>query len=383
MTPRFLTPIVAAAVLAAGPLAHVAAAPDNAPQLGGIIKRGQQLRELQVTDEEEVRLGEAVSEKVRDRYGVVQDEAVHRYITLVGTLLAQKSSRPSLRYTFVVLDTDGVNAFAAPGGFVHITRGALGLLKTESELAGVLAHEIVHVAGRHTVKAIQKGRMVQMGAEETLSNPALFSRLVDKATELVLAGFGRAEELESDQDGLALAHAVGYAPGGLSSFLTRLSQRNASSTEKQGLFASHPEIKERLAKLGRQIADRKLAAHAVLGDRYAAHISYTAKPITDIVAVEAGTAGLTGGGTKSAESGPKEGDAKAEPKKRGFGLRNMMKPGGEAKKTAEVTGSGASRGVDTERNARGGPVKSLVTITVTPAELEAFRKQGKLPTLQP
>lgn len=382
MIPRHLTLAVTAALLTAVPL-EAAAALAGAPQIGGIIKRGQQLRELQVSDEEEIRLGEAVSEKVRDRYGVVQDKAVHRYVTLVGTLLAQKSSRPSLRYTFIVLDTDGVNAFAAPGGFVHITRGALGLLKTESELAGVLAHEIAHVAERHTVKAIQKGRMVQMGAEETLSNPALFSRLVDKAAELVLAGFGRAEELESDQDGLALANATGYAPGGLGSFLARLSQRNASSTEKQGLFASHPEMKERLSKLDRQIADRKLTASAVLGDRYAGSIPYTAKPLAEIVAVEPGTAGLTGGGAKPAESGSKDGNTKAEPKKRGFGLGNMMRPGGEDKKTAEVTGSGASRGVDTERNARGGPVKTLVAVTVTPAELEAFRQQGKLGTLQP
>ena len=68
------------------------------------------------------------------------------------------SSRPNLPWTFIVLDTDGVNAFAAPGGFIHITRGALGAARHEAELAGVLAHEITHVTEKHTVKAIQKGK---------------------------------------------------------------------------------------------------------------------------------------------------------------------------------------------------------------------------------
>ena len=70
-----------------------------------------------------------------------------------------------------MLDTDGVNAFAAPGGFIHITRGALGLIGNEAELAGVLAHEITHVTEKHTIKAIQKSKMMQMGANETLGRP--------------------------------------------------------------------------------------------------------------------------------------------------------------------------------------------------------------------
>ena len=375
MTSRIGLTLVAGACALA--MAAAASAAPAAPQLGGVLKRAQQFKELQITDADEIKLGAAVSERVRQRYGVVQDKAVHRYVTLVGTLLVQRSSRPGLPFTFVVLDTDGVNAFAAPGGFVHITRGALGLMKNEAELAGVLAHEIVHVTEKHTVKAIQKGKMIQMGADETLSNPAIFSKLVDKTAELVLAGFGRNEELESDRLGLTVADAVGYAPKGLGDFLKRLSERNASSKEKQGLFASHPEMQERLTKLDKQITDQKLASSAALADSYAANISYTAKPIKEIAGVEAGSAGLAGGG--SSGGGKTEEKKEAEPKKKGgFGLGGLLKPGGEDKKTAEVTGSGASRGVDTERNARGGSVKTLVAVTVTPADLEAFRKQGRL-----
>jgi predicted Zn-dependent protease len=352
----------------------VAAAPQipgipKSKELTEIMKRAGQLRELVVTEDEEIKLGAEVSERVRERYGVVQDAAVHRYVTLVGTLLVKKSTRPDLPFRFIVLDTDGVNAFAAPGGYIHITRGALGLMSTEAELAGVLAHEISHVTEKHTIEAIQKNKLVQMTAEESITrNPELWNRLVDVTSDLVMAGFGRGEEMESDRDGLAVADAAGYAPAGLGEFLERLAERNKATAGKQGLFASHPEMKDRLSTLDREIKAKKYASTAVLADRYRTHIAYTAKPVAEIATIEAGAAGLAGGTTKPA----------AEPKKKGFGLGSLLKPGGTEKKSAEVTGSAASRGVDTERNAKGGPVKTMVAVKVSPAELDAFKKEGNL-----
>ena len=221
-----------------------------------VAKKANDVRELQVTDAEEQELGAAVSERIRTRYGVVQDAAVHRYLALVGTALAQGSTRPALPWTFIVLDTDGVNAFAAPGGYVHITRGALALIKNEAELAGVLGHEIIHVTEKHTINAIQKSKAVQMGAAETLSgSSSLMERAVTATYDnIVERGFGRAEENESDEKGVALANKTGYAPNGLVGFLTTLKDRNKASTEKRGLFASHPEMQERLDRITKQIA---------------------------------------------------------------------------------------------------------------------------------
>jgi predicted Zn-dependent protease len=355
--------------------------PAAAPQIGSILKQTEKaavlLQELQITEAEEIRLGASVSQTVRARYGVVQDPAVHRYLAMVGALLVQKSTRPKLPFTFIVLDTDGVNAFAAPGGFVHITRGALALMSSEAELAGVLAHEIVHVTEKHTIKAVQKSKAIQMGAQETVTgNPELFKKIVDKMSEMVLAGFGRSEELESDKVGVVLADAGGYAPAGLSDFLKRLSERNKGATEKQGLFASHPEMQDRLDRIGKQIAALKLASAATLADRYKEHVNYTPKAQAEIATVSAGTSGLAGGAPAPA----KDADAAkaGEPKKKGFGLGSLMKPAGSEKKQAEVTGSGASRGVDTERNAKGGSNPALVVVQITAAELDAFRKQGNL-----
>lgn len=352
------------------------AAPAYA-QIGGILKgvqTAQKVRDIQMTDEQEQQLGALVSEKIRARYGVVQDSKIHRYVALVGTVLAQASERPGLKWQFVVLDTDGVNAFAAPGGFIHITRGALGLLQNEAELAGVLAHELIHVTEKHTIRAIQKGKMVDLGADQT-GGGFLVDKLVDKATDVVLAGFGRAEEIEADEKGLVLVAKVGYAAGGLNAFLNRLMERNKAATIKQGLFASHPEMKERIGRNEKQAS--KITGGAVLEERYKSAITFEAKPQTEIALVEEGAAGLT--------SGAKTGEAKTEEKKeeepkkrRGFGLGGLLKPGGTEKKSAQVTASGGSRGVDTERNAKGGSVSTLVAVNLTAADITVFKKEGNL-----
>jgi hypothetical protein len=312
---------------------------------------------------------------------------VHKYVTLVGAVLAQASDRPTLPWKFIVLDTDGVNALAAPGGYVHITRGALSLMKNEAELAGVLGHEIIHITEKHTIRAIQKGKAIQMGTSETLSNsPALFTKFVDKATEGVMAGFGRGEELEADDKGVLLANKVGYAPTGLSTFLTTIKERNSNSSEKQGLFASHPEMDERLKKLEKKIADAKPAGTAVVEARFQKNVTYKPVPLGAVATVERGSSGLTGAGTAKADDktdAKKEDETAADDgkkkKKGGFGLSKLMSAssGGE-QKSAENTGSAAAKGLDKERLAKGGSNPAPVVVRVTAADLTAFKKEGSL-----
>ncbi len=346
----------------------------------GIAKKANEVRELQMTDAEEQELGANVSERIRTRYGVVQDANVHRYVSLVGTALAQGSTRPNLPWTFIVLDTDGVNAFAAPGGYVHITRGALALVKSEAELAGVLGHEIIHITEKHTVKAIQKNQAVQMGAAETLSgSAALMDRVVTAVYDnIVERGFGRAEENESDEAGVTLANKTGYAPNGLVGFLTTLKDRNKDAKEKRGLFASHPEMQERFDRITKQIAAKKLAATATLDARYTKHVSYKPVPVTAIVTVDPGAAGLTGGDAKAEDKNAEEKKAE-EPKKRGFGLSRMVPTGGGEKKQAQVTASGGARGVDPEKDSKGGSNPKVVPAKLAAADITAFKKEGGLP----
>ncbi|MGE5361466.1 MAG: M48 family metalloprotease [Bacteroidales bacterium] len=366
------TTIAFLALLALAPRAEARQISDK---MRSVLDRAKQASdELRINDQQEQELGAAVSERIRARYGVVQDPAVHRYLALVGTVLAQASSRPSLPWKFIVLDTDGVNAFAAPGGYIHVTRGALALVANEAELAGVIAHELIHVTEKHTIRALQKGKLVQMGADQANfgKNSEIFRRLVDTSTDVVLAGFGRAEELEADQKGIRLANQVGYAPPPFRDFLARLADRNKAASGKQGLFASHPEMRERLDRLTQQIAAEKLSSTATLEGRYHVFVSYKPTEQAAIAVVEEGAAGLTG-----AKSQPKTADPK--PKKKGFGLSDLLAPSsGGTKKSAEVTGSAAARGVDKELGARGGAVKTMVAVGVTAQDIAAFKREGHL-----
>lgn len=344
----------------------------------GAIRRGletaKKIEGLKVTDEEAREIGASVSERIRQRYGVVQDEAVHTYVTLVGSIVAQEIAGDAKRFTFIVLDTDAVNAFAAPGGFVHITRGALGLIGNEAELAGVLGHEIAHVTEKHTIKAIEKSNRIQMTTETVAGDRAVLAQMTNLTYEHVIENsFDRNDEMASDEAGVAAANGVGYAPNGLSSFLRKLADRNTGATGKRGLFASHPDIEARIKRIDKQIKADKLAAAATVEARYRQHIAYEATAQADIAMVEAGAAGLAEGApAKEKEDEEKKAE---EPKKKGFGLSSLVKPAGPEKQSAQVMASGGARGVgDPERDAKGGSNPRVVTVRVTAAEIADFKK---------
>ena len=168
---------------------------------------------------------------------------------------------------------------------------------------------------------------------------------------------------------------AGYASATLADFLTRLDDRNKDQPERNGLFASHPETKERIDKI-RQAAGAKRGADGEA--RYKRHIKYPAVPITAIAAVEAGSAGLTGSKAPAAgkDDKGKEKDKKTEePKKKGFGIGSLKQTVAPEKQTAQVSASGGSRGVGPDRAAKGGSNPSIVKVaTPTDAEVDAFKR---------
>jgi beta-barrel assembly-enhancing protease len=341
-------------------------------QLGGMLNKAKQAQDakqkyddINVTEDEERKIGEEVSAKIRARFGVVQDPAVTKYVALVGSALAEQSERPKLNWTFIVLDTDGVNAFASPGGIVHITRGALGLIKNESELAGVLGHEITHVSHKHAVNAIRKGNAMKAAGDAAGSRVAFLDTLTNKVYEIVLENkFDRNDEMDSDKTGVALVQKLGYAPNGLAAFLTRLDDRNKDTPTTNGLFASHPDTKARIDKV--TVANAK---GATVDARYKSNIKYEAAAITSIATVVEGASGLTGS-TKDDKNAKKE----EEPKKKGFGLSSLTKTASSERQTAQVSASGGARGVGPDRDAKGGSNPNPVKVTVSTAEVETFKK---------
>lgn len=340
--------------------------------IGGALKTAQEQKQkiddLTFSDAEERRIGEDVSDKIRRRFGVVQDAAVHKYVSLVGTTVAKASDRPALAWTFIVLDTDGVNAFASPGGLVHITRGALGLIRNEAELAAVLGHEIGHVTRKHTINAIRKNKAVQIGTSQAAGDRApLLDKVANRAYELVLENsFDRGDELDADKVSIDLTTKAGYVPATLAEFLTRLDDRNKNQPEKNGLFASHPESKERIDKVKAMGSASKNTA--LVEARYKTSIKYEAAAMTSIAPAAEGPVGASGS-TKDDRDAKKE-----EPKKKGFGLGNLKQTVTPEKSSTQVSASGGARGVGPDRAAKGGDNPTIVKTTVSEAELASFKK---------
>jgi predicted Zn-dependent protease len=351
-------------------------------KLGDRLRQAQQARdklaELKMSDADERKLGEQVSLQLRQQFGVFQDKDVARYVSLVGSVLAGDSSRPGLDWQFIVLDTDGVNAFAAPGGIVHITRGALGLIKNEAELAGVLGHEITHVTAKHTVRSIQKHKVVTLTAEEVGGSRGLsqsvLSRLAEAAYKNVINNaFDRDDEIESDRVGIALASKAGYSPVALASVLQRLEDRNRSQEQPNGMFASHPLIRDRVANIGRVAKEQRLTGSATVASRYARYVTFDARPLGDIPVIE-GTRGLTGGTAKPAPESTTA-EKKNPPKKKGGLLGKVGLTSGSQSQNSQTVASAGARGLgQPDRDAKGGSNPNRVAVAITPAELGEFRK---------
>ena len=335
------------------------------------------------SEAEEIELGTAISNRIRARYGVAQDPEATRYMSLVGTLVAQKSGRPSIPWKWIILDSDVINAFAAPGGYVHVTRGALAVIESEAELAGVLAHEAAHITRKHTLKALQKSMGMELAQNQAsfAVGSALFEAAADQAAKAVLAGFGQAEELEADQVGIEIAARVGYQAAGLSNFLGSLNTLTSGSSSSSALFRSHPETDERIKKLDKTIRQDHLDGGVWLAERYADHVTY------EVATASTGGPGVAGG---RGVAGASEGDAPAEDEvveedeedEGGFSLARLANPFamGEEKESAEVTGAGAGRAVGEEAGEEEGGVKNteIVEIQLTPEELANFQKEGGL-----
>ena len=214
--------------------------------------------------------------------------------------------------------------------------------------------------------AIKKGKMVELGAE--MSRSQVLGAVADKSYEILFEGmYNRGDELDADEKGIVLANKAGYDPAGLAAFLTRLMERNKDQAERNGLFASHPETKERIEKLTKQVASAKLLSVAKVAGRYKAAITYKPVAVTEISQVTAGASGLAGGSSK---------DAKATDSKSGgskLGLGKLSALGGEKKSASTVASAGARGGVP-DRDAKGGSNSAIVRVAVTASEIAEFKK---------
>ena len=212
-----------------------------------------------ISEPQEITLGEGIASNLLGAAPLLDNPAVQQYVNRVGRWLALQTERPDLPWQFGVLDDNDVNAFAAPGGYVFITKGLLAHMNNEAELAGVLAHEISHVLRKHHLQAIKKGAQTELLSD--LANDALKSngtdprltKLVSAGTEVYARGLDKNDEFEADRMGVVIAARGGYDPYGLPAVLQTLQSLNASDSSVALMFKTHPALADRLGLLDQEM----------------------------------------------------------------------------------------------------------------------------------
>ena len=209
------------------------------------------------TPEQEEEIGRAGAAKMIAAFKLYEDPQITRYVNLAGLTVAQEAER-DVHYHFGILNTAMVNAFALPGGYIFVTRGALLAMKNEAELAGVLAHEVAHVDGRHLEKAVRKKKAKQWAWDEASEKipPSAVKQIADDLVgELVVSRPDPGQESEADKDGTEFAAQAGYRATGLRDFLETLAEAAGDARNKRALAAfngtTHPPLAERVAALTR------------------------------------------------------------------------------------------------------------------------------------
>lgn len=215
----------------------------------------------QIDEKQEIAIGRHAAGTILGAAPLVADPRLQSYVNRVGRWIASHSERPHLPWRFGVIDTPGVNAFATPGGYILVTRGLYEALENESQLAGVLGHEIAHVLKRHHIVGMQKKGMLQglaSGAQAftgSRGNTLLADMGKNLVSEVIVSGLDKSDEFEADHLGVVLAARAGYSPYGLVQVMHKL-QARASDPSLGLLFSTHPHPSERLAQLGEAMTPR-------------------------------------------------------------------------------------------------------------------------------
>ena len=218
-----------------------------------------------ISEQQEISLGKETDAEIRRQYGVYDSPSLEEYVKRVGMALALHTHRPHLVYHFAVLDAPVVNAFALPGGYIYVTRGALAMMNSEAELAAVLAHELGHVNARHGVRRLSKLLLVQIGLNVGSALSDTFSELSGVASvgiQLLFLKYSRDDEREADALGVDYARAGSYNPGDMIKFFSSLQKLGdlSGGHSLPGFLSTHPLTRERIQNVQASLieSDRQL-----------------------------------------------------------------------------------------------------------------------------
>ncbi len=266
----------------------------NLNKLGDALKKVEKVAEAtkDITEPEEISMGDGIAAMILGASPLYPDQNLQRYVNRVGRWVAMQSGRPDLPWAFGVIDTPTVNAFALPGGKVFVSIGLVKRLSNESELAGVLAHEVAHVMQRHQVKAIQSARTSSVAQGElqsaasdrinrtsaggnsvtsAISNAAASEGIEFLKNGLFLRPLDKSLEFEADRLGATLAARAGYDAYGLVSAIQVLSGLKPEDSGVSLMMSTHPTPNERLSELEKFAGTLdKFSAQPQVADRFAA-----------------------------------------------------------------------------------------------------------------
>ena len=205
------------------------------------------------TEQDEIALGQDTDKQIIEQYGLYEDKELEAYINQLGTKMAPNCHRPDLPFHFRVLDTEVINAFAVPGGYIYFTRGILAYLNNEAELAGVMGHELGHVTARHTMKQMSSATVLQLGlgiGAALSENFRQYANLAGFGVQMLFLKFSRDNEYQADALGVEYSTKTGYDSHQMAHFFQTLDRMHPSEDGTlPNWFSTHPNPENRVEKV--------------------------------------------------------------------------------------------------------------------------------------
>ena len=205
-----------------------------------------------IPESQEIEMGKSTDESIRQEYGFYEDPALTAYVEKVSRRIVPYTHRNKLEYHFAVLDTPIENAFAAPGGYIYVTRGLLAMMNSEAELATVIGHELGHVNARHSVREYSKQLLLTGG----LVLGSVLSKDVAKVAPYLMVGlqvlflkFSRDDEYQADSLGVLYSRNAGYSPSQMIPFfrsIQKLEEKAGGGTKLPNFLSTHPLTEKRI-----------------------------------------------------------------------------------------------------------------------------------------
>ncbi len=212
-----------------------------------------------ISTKDEIAIGRDVAKQLEKTYGLVDDPALQARVNRIGMSLVAVCDRKELPYTFKVLNSNEINAMAAPGGFIYIFKGLVDLMPSDDELAGVIGHEIGHVVKRHTVRQMEKSLGMSILFAVLFRERGAF--LQSMAYDAIMAGYSREDEREADYLGFVHSYRAGYNPYSMLLGLKKLSE--IDQKYHYDLFSDHPEGQARVAAAQNYLNEAKVRPKVV------------------------------------------------------------------------------------------------------------------------